>query len=60
MENKKLVGVKAIADCVGVTERTVRRWCRSRLVVGIPILKAGGRYFAFEADLRAWMRRDAA
>jgi hypothetical protein len=59
-QGKKLEGVKAIADFVGVTERTVRRWCRARVVAGVPILKAGGRYFAFEGDLVEWLRRGAA
>ncbi|MDO8983771.1 hypothetical protein [Cypionkella sp.] len=54
---KRLEGVKAIAAFMGVTDRTVRRWCCGRLVAGVPILKAGGRYFAFEADLRAWVAR---
>jgi hypothetical protein len=56
-QGKKLEGVKAIADFLGVTERTVRRWCRARLVADIPILRAGGRYFAFEGDLQEWVRR---
>ncbi len=59
-QGKKLEGVKAIAGFLGVTDRTVRRWCRARLVAGIPILKAGGRYFAFEGDLREWLQRGGA
>jgi predicted DNA-binding transcriptional regulator YafY len=54
---RKLVGVKAIADHMGVAERTVRRWCRARAMAGIPILKVGGRYAAFERDLRDWVNR---
>jgi predicted DNA-binding transcriptional regulator YafY len=57
---KKLVGGKAIADFMGVTERTVQRWCRDRAAAGAPILKIGGRYAAFEADLRGWAEGRAA
>jgi len=56
-QGRKLEGVKAIADHLGVAERTVRRWCRARRIAGVPIMKTGGRYFAFEGDLRDWMRR---
>lgn len=59
---RKLEGVKAIADFMGVTERTVRRWCAARRLgsAGAPILKVGGRYLAFEADLRGWAEQAAA
>lgn len=57
---KRLEGVKAIADFMGVTERTVHRWCAARVAAGIPILKIGGRYAAFEADLRGWVEGRAA
>lgn len=53
MENKKLVGVKAIAAFLGVDRTTVWRWLGDP-DRGAPIRKVGGRYFAFEAELMAW------
>lgn len=51
-----LRGVKAIADFLGVTDRTVRRWiCGPK---GFPIHRVGGRYTAHTADLREWGRRN--
>lgn len=56
---KRLEGVKRIADWAGKSERTVKRWCAVRHEKRIPILKIGGRYVAYEADLAAWMAGDA-
>lgn len=51
-----LRGVKAIAEFLGVTVRTVERW----LVAGradFPASRIGGRWVAHTADLREWTRR---
>lgn len=53
---QRLDGVKQIAGKFGVSERTVERWCAKREEKQIPILKVGGRYVAYEADLEAWTR----
>lgn len=55
-----LEGVKSIAAFVGVSERTVHRWCAERCERGIPIRKIGGRYVAYEQDLEAWATARAA
>ena len=52
---KRLEGVKQIANWAKVSERTVHRWCEVRAEKHIPILKIGGRYVAYEADLAAWI-----
>lgn len=52
-----LRGVKAIADFLGVTDRTVRRWIVA--AKGFPVHRVGGRYAAHTADLRAWTARQA-
>lgn len=56
---RRLEGVKQIADWARVSERTVRRWCVVRAKQQIPILKVGGRYMAYEADLAAWIAKGA-
>lgn len=51
---KKLTGMKAIAGFLGVERTTVWRWVQNPKA-GAPIRKVGGRYFAFEAELVAWI-----
>lgn len=51
-----LYGAKAIADFVGVTERTVRRWIADD-EPGFPVLRGKGRWFAHSGDLRRWLSR---
>lgn len=51
---KKLMGVKEIADFLGVNESTIWRWLRDPKR-GAPIRKVGGRYYALDADLLAWV-----
>ena len=58
-QGRKLAGVKAIAGFLEVDECTVRRWIKNPKR-GAPILKVGGRYFAFEGALRSWLGADAA
>lgn len=53
-----LRGVKAIADFLGVTDRTVRRWIAS--AAGFPVHRVGGRYTAHTGELRAWTARTGA
>lgn len=48
-----LRGVKAIADFLGVSDRTVRRWIATA-AAGFPVHRIGGRYAAHTAELRTW------
>ena len=50
-----LRGVKAIADFLGVSDRTVKRWIAS--AEGFPVHRIGGHYAANTADLRGWTAR---
>lgn len=50
-----LRGVKAIADFLGVSDRTVKRWIAS--AAGFPVHRVGGHYAAHTADLRTWTAR---
>lgn len=54
-----LFGVKAIAGFLGVSERTVKRWCQGQ-EPGFPSVRVGGRWGAHEDDLRKWTGRRAA
>lgn len=47
-----LYGVKAIADHLGVTDRTVRRWMKTR--PDFPARRVGGRIFALAEELEKW------
>ncbi len=49
----ELWGIKAIADCLGVAENTVRRWAHDP-ASGLPVSKPMGRWFARRKALRAW------
>lgn len=51
----RLIGAERIAHELGVSARTVKRWVRNPQI-DIPVTKIGGRYSAFLADLRNWMR----
>lgn len=51
----RLYGVKAIADHLGVSARTVERWISRGL--DVPIMMVGGRYVAYPEDLAQWCRR---
>lgn len=50
-----LRGVKAIADFLGVSDRTVERWIVTD-ETDFPIYKCGGRWAAHTGDLRRWQR----
>lgn len=52
MKDEWLRGVKAIADFLGVSDRTVRRWIAS--AAGFPVHRIGGRYAANTSELRRW------
>lgn len=56
MENKKLVGVKAIAAFLGVGLRTVERWLADDRS-GFPGLRVGGRWMADPDEIAVWMRK---
>lgn len=50
-----LRGVKAIADFLGVSDRTVERWIATD-ETDFPIYRCGGRWSAHTGDLRRWQR----
>lgn len=50
---EKLWGAPAIAAALGVSVDTVYRWAKD---ANVPVCRVGGRYFAFRAELDAWMR----
>lgn len=50
-----LRGVKAIADFLGVSDRTVKRWIAS--AAGFPVHRVGGHYTAHTGELRTWTAR---
>ncbi len=53
--DQKLWGLPLIAQALGVSVDTARRWARdpSR---NLPVSKPGGRYFAMRSELLAWLR----
>lgn len=48
-----IVGWKAIADVLGVSTSTVRRWTRD---LGLPAYKLGGQVRVSRAELDKWVR----
>ena len=48
---KRLEGWKAIADFLGVCDRTARTWAGS---YGLPVWRKRGRVFAMPSALRLW------
>jgi hypothetical protein len=59
-DGKVLYSWKEIADCLGVTVRSVQRWEKES---GLPVYRQGpgarARVFAYEAELLAWRNRGA-
>lgn len=51
-----LRGIKAIAEYVGVTGRTVERWIATGQP-DLPVMRVGGRWVAHTEELLAWMQR---
>lgn len=51
-----IYGVKAIADFLGVGDRTLKRWLQAG-EQGLPVFKIGGRWGAHPEDLRRWKRQ---
>ena len=51
-------GLPHIAQVMGVSEATVRRWAK---IPGVPIYRPSGQgsYVAFMGELRAWLRTKA-
>ncbi len=50
-----LRGIKAIADFLGVGDRTVKRWIATD-ETDFPIYRIGGRWSAHTGDLNRWQR----
>lgn len=48
----ELRGLKAIADFLEVSDRTVKRWIADGR--GVPVKRIGGRLRAYPGQLRAW------
>lgn len=53
--SRPLWGMRAIADCLGVSVDTARRWAADP-GSGMPVSKPMGRWFAERAPLLAWRR----
>lgn len=53
--DRKLWGLPMIAEALGVSVDTARNWAK---VDGVPIYRPAGTgsYFAFRAELMAWLR----
>ena len=47
-------GLKSIASCLRVSEKTVRRWADDKSS-GLPVSKPMGRWYAQRDELRAWL-----
>lgn len=56
-EGEEVRGVKAIADALGVSDRTVARWLEDG-GRGLPVKRIGGRWRGERGQLRAWYERD--
>ncbi|RWR29468.1 DNA-binding protein [Sinirhodobacter populi] len=53
--DRKLWGLSQIADVLGVSPDTVRRWANDPSS-NLPVSKPMGRWFAVRRDLLAWQR----
>ena len=53
---RKLWGLPAIAQALGVSVDTTRRWVNNP-ARRLPVTRPGGRYFAVWAELLEWLRR---
>jgi hypothetical protein len=51
--NRKIWGLTAIAGFIGLSTDTTRELAQEP---GVPIYRPSGRYFAFSAELVAWLR----
>lgn len=54
---ERIWGLPDIAAFLDVSVDTARRWSRKP---GVPIFRAGGRYYAFRSELWRWHRSKAA
>ncbi len=57
---RRVVGVPAIAVCIGVSRPTAQRLLRDRATTRIPAHRVGGRWFADRERLKAWAKMDGA
>ena len=53
---RKLWGLPAIAQVLGVSVDTARRWAKDP-ARHLPVTRPGGRYFATRTELMQWLRR---
>lgn len=56
--SRRLWGLPSIAQCLGVSTDTARRWANDPACT-VPIYRPDGKWLAIRSELLAWLRRRA-